>query len=60
MTQVLHIITNKSIFINNFKIELDLLYTNTPLGVGGKISHINLFHSNIGLEDQNFQDLLNL
>ena len=47
--QVLHIITNKSIFINNFKMKLDLLYANAPVGVGGQIFNINLFCLKLGL-----------
>ena len=51
----LHISTNQSIFINNSKIKLDLLYTNDPVGVGGQILNINLFCSKLGLGNKNFQ-----
>ena len=35
--------------------KLGLIYTNAPVGVGGQISKINLYPSNSGLGDQNFQ-----
>ena len=52
-------IPNKSIFINNFKKEINLLYANTPIGVGGWFFNFTLFRSKIGLGDQDFQGNMN-
>ena len=51
---------NKSIFINNFKIKFDLLYTNNLVDAWGQIFNINLFRSKLSLGDQKFQGKLNL
>ena len=37
------------------KHQLDLLYTNAPVGVGGQILNINLCHSKLGLGDKNYR-----
>ena len=53
--QILHISTNKTIFINNFEIKLGLLYKNAPVGVGGRIFNFNLYQSSTGLGDKIFR-----
>ena len=45
---------NKSIYINNFKKEINLLYANTPIGVGARFFNFTLIRSKIGLGDQYF------
>ena len=60
ITKILLISTNQTLSINNLKIKMDLLYTNAPVGVGVQIFYINLYRSNSGLGDQNFQGKLSL
>ena len=59
ITQILHILTNESIFINSSKIELDLLHTNTLVGAGGQLFNITLVCSEIGLGIKHCQGKMN-
>ena len=59
-TQILHMIPNESAFIKNLKKEINLLYANTPIGVGGWFFNFTLFRSKIGLGDEDFQGNINL
>ena len=52
--QRLYMITNKSIFIVQDPKNITLLYTITPIGVGGNFFNATLFHSKIGPGDKDF------
>ena len=54
ITKIWHMAPNKSTYINNFTKKIDLLYTNTPIGVGGWFFNFTLFRSKIGLGHQDF------
>ena len=48
-------ITNQPIFIAPGLNESSLLYTITPIGIGGHVFNVTLFCSKIGPGDQDFQ-----